>query len=80
MRPFCCICLAMCFLCGCAKKAEVKKAPAAPPVAKEKSSAQTLVDGMTGRTAIKSGRKARNTIMAVSKKQDDDLNEIMGNE
>ncbi|MFO7870702.1 MAG: hypothetical protein R6V03_04635 [Kiritimatiellia bacterium] len=45
-----------------------------------KSTAQTLLDGFTGRTAVRAGKKARKQITDISEKRDKRLEEILGEE
>lgn len=63
-------------LTGCAKK-EAPEAARTPPQEQE-STARTLVDGFTGRAAVRTGKEARRTIEAVSAQQRDDLDAVMG--
>ena len=58
------------------KKAAAKSKPKPTPA--RKSTMQTAVDGFTGRTAVKSGRKAQNQIREISAKKDEDLDEVLG--
>ena len=45
---------------------------------KKKSSVQTLLDGATGRTAVRAGRKAEKTLRQVSADQQRELEEVLG--
>jgi hypothetical protein len=77
MKRVLCVTLVGILLCGCAKPSGKQTAKANVP-AKKESSAQTLINGFTGRQAVKSGKKASGTIKAVSAEQNKDLNEVMG--
>lgn len=65
---------------GCARKAEPEDRSAATEQAHERSTARTVVDGLTGRTAVRAGTNARNRIEAISAQQRQDLQEVMGEE
>lgn len=69
--------IGLCLLAaGCAREAPPPKAgPATPP---PPSTAQTLVDGLTGRTAIRAGQKAKRDITRISERRDRDLEEVLG--
>jgi len=60
---------------GCAKT-EDEGTPTAE-VKTEPSAAQTLVDGFTGRTAVRAGEKARATIEKVSQEKNEMLDEVL---
>ena len=59
---------------GCGRKQPAADAPA------PKSTTQTLIDGATGRTAVRAGQKARQEIERISAKRDRDLNDILKEE
>jgi outer membrane biogenesis lipoprotein LolB len=61
-------------LCGCSKPAEK---PAAKARKQEPSTMKTMIDGVTGAQAVRSGRKASNQIKSLSTERDDQLNDIM---
>jgi hypothetical protein len=65
---------------GCRESVETgkseKKVVPAPP--EDKSAVATVVDGMTGRTAVKQGLKARDKIEQVSAQKNADLKEVYG--
>ncbi|NQT94320.1 MAG: hypothetical protein HQ559_16290 [Lentisphaerae bacterium] len=44
----------------------------------EKSTGRLVIDGFTGRQAVESGKKARKTIEAVSRKKGQDLDDVFG--
>lgn len=58
---------------GCTKT----ESPGKGEAAREPSVAQTVVDGVTGRNAVRAGEKARATIEKVSKEQKQMLDEIL---
>ena len=60
---------------GCAKTEDQGTPPAKAKA--EPSVAQQLVDGMTGRTAVKAGKKARATIEKVSQEKKEMLDEVL---
>jgi hypothetical protein len=59
--------------CGAPAPRERGEAPAPPA----KSSIATVVDGMTGRTAVRSGRKAREEVTRISEQRNRDLESVM---
>ena len=63
-------------LVGCSKEQKTGKDSEINP--DNKSTALTLIDGFTGRTAVRSGQKARATIENVSSNKQQDLEEILG--
>ena len=73
MRPL--VLLALLALVGCNKPPERTPSPASGP--SRKSTAATLVDGFTGRTAVNSGKKAMSTIRRVSEQERGDLEQVM---
>lgn len=78
MRTAVSICVTVCVLCGCAPSNEEK-----PPTAKKRQKPSTVslvVDGVTGRAAVRAGKKARKTVEDVSAAHQSDLDEIMGDE
>ena len=68
------IALVASLLCGCSDE---KRTASKKPERKQGSTAQTMVDGLTGRAAVRSGNQARRTIEDISAKQRNDLNEIV---
>lgn len=44
----------------------------------EKSTGRLVIDGLTGKQAVESGKKARKTIENVSRKKGDDLDDVLG--
>ncbi|NQU40457.1 MAG: hypothetical protein HQ523_10930 [Lentisphaerae bacterium] len=71
MKPISCALLVLGLMGGCAKQAshhpEAKKGP---------STAETMVNGLTGRTAVNAGQKARADITRISEAHNRDLNQI----
>lgn len=59
--------------CGQSKKTKAPKKSES-----KKSTIDTVVDGVTGKTAVDAGKKAKAQIESISKKHNDDLNEVMG--
>ncbi|MCK5850586.1 MAG: hypothetical protein KAH23_06685 [Kiritimatiellae bacterium] len=57
---------------GCSKSSTKKGAPEKPSMAEE------FIDGATGRTAVRHGRKAMETIERIQKQETEDLNKVMG--
>jgi len=58
---------------GCTKSSDTKKStPQKPSIADE------MIDGVTGRTAVRHGRKAMDTIERVSKQEAKELEEVLG--
>lgn len=60
-------------LAGCAPSQSPASKDDAPP---QPSTADTLIDGMTGRTAVRQGQQARETLEKVSAKKNAELEEI----
>ena len=62
------------YVCGCrpATKSNDKKQT------RSRSSAELLVDGITGRHAIEAGKRAKSDIEAISEKQNARLGEVLG--
>lgn len=58
-------------ICGCSKY------PAKNTPPKKTSSTQILIEGMTGHTAIKSGKKAAYRLKKINASQQKKLNEIL---
>jgi len=63
------------FVAGCGPAAPAK-GPAAAEAPKEPSTAQTMIDGVTGRTAVRQGKKAQETIEKVSAQKNADLEAV----
>ena len=65
---------------GCSKQPESTEKPEPKPEPKpaEKSTAQTAIDGFTGRTAVRAGQKAEKDLRAISAKKDEQLSEVLG--
>ncbi len=49
-----------------------------PETKPEESATSTVLNGITGKTAVDAGKRARNQIEAISAKHDAELNEVMG--
>ena len=62
---------------GCSKGAKIEKAEEKRREPPAKSSAKTLIDGMTGKTAIEAHKKAKATIEKVSDQKKRNLAEIL---
>ncbi len=60
--------------CGPSPAPQTKPAADSP---KEKSAAATMVDGLTGRTAVNAGRKAQDDIKRISSEKNKDLEAVM---
>jgi hypothetical protein len=63
--------IAIVFIAGCAPPQTEK------PEKKRKSTLQTSIDGFTGKTAVKAGKKAEAVIRDTSAKRNEDLNEAL---
>ena len=62
---------AIAILAGCS--------PAPKPETKPKeSTTSTVLNGITGKTAVDAGKRTRNQIEAISAKHDEELKEVMG--
>lgn len=62
---------------GCSRNAQQAKAPPPPaPPPAEKSNVDTLVDGLTGRTAVQAGARARASVNDVNAKREADIAEM----
>lgn len=62
-------------LAGCGKEPQ----PGTPPPqtkASEKSTAQTAIEGFTGKTAIDAGTRARDQIKVIQEKKKEDMEEL----
>ncbi len=59
-------------ICGCTKDAKTKKK------SKKTSAAQSMIEGMTGHTAVKSGHRAASDVKKVSAAHQKDLDDILG--
>ena len=71
MRVVCLIAAAG-LLAGCdGGRAGKKKGSGRPSVAEE------MIDGATGRTAVRHGKRAMETVKRVSKQEQEDLNEVL---
>lgn len=77
-------CLLAMGLAGCGQSPEppTQPAPSAPPpkvapAKVEPSAVQTVVNGLTGKTAVDQGLRARDEIKAISAKEQRDLNEAL---
>ncbi|MGQ9661444.1 MAG: hypothetical protein ACUVWX_03790 [Kiritimatiellia bacterium] len=44
----------------------------------EKSSVSTVVDGLTGRTAVRSGKRAMTNVIELGEKKQKELDEVLG--
>lgn len=51
--------------------------PATPPVTSQPSAVRTVVEGITGKTAVDQGIQARERIKAISAREQRDLNEAL---
>lgn len=58
---------------GCSKADGSKKAGQ-----KGKSTVQTMIDGVTGRTAVRAGEKAKAEIRRISEQKQSNLAEVLG--
>ena len=63
---------------GCSRTTSTGKADEKNAQAPGKSTAMQVVEGMTGKTAVDSGRKARATIEKVSAQENQNIDEILG--
>jgi hypothetical protein len=72
--------VALALLAGCSGGPHQTAAPApsAPPAPSQRSTGEFVVDGITGRGAVRAGKQAQATIEAVSKQKNKDLKEAMG--
>jgi hypothetical protein len=61
---------------GCRKSTDKPEPKKAEP--KPKSSVNVMIDGVTGKTAVDAGLKAKADINNISKKRNEDLNEVLG--
>ncbi len=57
---------------GCTRSTESQSKP------EKESTLRTAINGATGKTAVDAGKQARNRIEAISKKHDEQLNEVLG--
>jgi len=64
---------------GCGDKSDASGPDKPSDTRKPKSTMETFVEGVTGKAAIDSGRKAQQKIRDLSEKHDQDLNAIMEN-
>jgi hypothetical protein len=66
-------------LAGCGEKptTDRKTSPSATNLPPEKSTAQTLIGGFTGQTAIEKGKETRAKLDAIGKKAKADMDEVM---
>ncbi|MFC1496846.1 hypothetical protein ACFLS1_00045 [Verrucomicrobiota bacterium] len=65
-------------LTGCRKPNEQEKKESGEISPDQKSSTETFIDGVTGRTAVRAGKKARETLEKVSAEHQKNLEEILG--
>lgn len=72
------IVMAAVLLAGCSKKAQVEKAEEKQEQPTHNSTAGQVIDGMTGRGAVKAGKQAMETIKKVSKQERRNLDEALG--
>ncbi|OGV62337.1 MAG: hypothetical protein A2498_01335 [Lentisphaerae bacterium RIFOXYC12_FULL_60_16] len=63
-------------LAGCMIMSGCRKEPAKKPQAGP-STAETMINGVTGHTAVKAGQKARETIDRVKAQQNQDLQDAL---
>ncbi len=73
MRVFL-ILIAAALATACTKEQKPEAAEAKP---KQPSTAQQAIEGFTGKTAVKQGRKAMDKLEAVSAQKNDELDEVM---
>ena len=59
-------------ICSCSKDSTKRQKT------KKTSSTQSIIEGVTGHTAVKSGNKAANKIKSVSASQQKNLDEVLG--
>ncbi|MBN1673460.1 MAG: hypothetical protein JXR37_20610 [Kiritimatiellae bacterium] len=64
--------------CGGQKRTPEKPAPAAKQTPPAKSTAQDIIEGFTGKTAVESGRKATGVIHRVQTERDENLKDFFG--
>ena len=72
MKIYLMIPLSVCLMAGCAKQSEEVGAKPA------KSSATLAIEGITGKTAVDAGQRARDQINAISAQRESDLQEAVG--
>ena len=65
------ICMMAILITACAKNEDSE--------AKTPSTTETMIDGMTGRTAVRHGKQAREDIERISAQRDQQLQEALGN-
>lgn len=63
---------------GCSRTVETEQAEEKKAQAPAESTARQVIDGMTGRTAVKAGRKAKATLEKVGAQEKQDLDEVLG--
>ena len=57
-----------------------QQAPAPDSTPKQKSTGQTAIEGVTGKTAVDAGRRAQKTIDRIRTQRDQDFNEMVTKE
>ena len=62
---------AIAIITGCSPAPKPESSP-------KESTAQTVINSLTGKTAVDAGKQARNQIEAISAKNDAELNEVLG--
>ena len=75
----CALAAAIAATVGCSR-ATVEEAPPEPAASaetKEKSTAATVIDGVTGRTALEAHKKARSTIEKINAEREADIQEFV---
>lgn len=70
--------MAAVLLTGCSKKAQVEKVEEKEEQPTRNSTASQVIDGMTGRGAVKAGKQAMETVRRVSKQERQNLDEALG--
>lgn len=71
-------CLAALLIIGAGCRPAASPAPAAPTNAPVEASAiSTVVDGLTGKTAVEAGKRARTELERIGKQEQKDLNDAM---
>lgn len=72
MKTLAILLIAPLLICGCTKDSTQKKK------VKKTSTTQSVIEGMTGHTAVKSGQRAASDVKKVSAAHQKDLDDIMG--
>ena len=70
--------LALLIVAGCGKQPATQAESQPQQNESVRGNAELLVDGLTGRQAVRSGKKAMSEIQDISKKKNQELNETLG--